>query len=1151
MTFPITDNPLDQMLAAKSEARQIELDVLVARNMSAVDRSFQLFWKELVLIMHLKDPELIRVRTAELWAKLSPTLIVEMRKRLDTTVNWSYYRTAKNMIDVVPVGWWRFFKPELVEAEEGIKPLFTTGIPKKGKKTKEQQKTAALNAVFKPPTKDKVEEIVYASGPDGKNWEDRLLGLSSRITDPKIVADTIATMVSDGKKPAQIAKAIRPQVGGINSAARRIARNETRRISNSMQEEAWEKAGDIIVGFQIRATVDEATRHVHRERNGRIYYKNPGQGEWQVAQRPELPDAPNCRCWYTPVMRTPDWAGSNPDLLKQFESGTVTDPATHGEWFKTASVDQRRKAVGTRRYNLMRKILGEEPEYHHFVNNEDGNLWPLKKITKKNRLKIAHSATDNIVDMNRRSELIQQLRISGFLHPEDGTVSDFSFAQKAAVQFPVKPSLSGKGVEVVKTQKLGKSSWEVYKDGTLVPKPFGKDSHFSGAKNAKIWAAQIDGQLPIEDKYKHLVPGGGKTQPKPATIPKPKTPPKTTTKKPAGGLPDVSFKDGGVPSTGIEVIKSKVGGKVQFNVYKDGVLQPKPNAKKNKHFGGKTNAIKYAQQIAQGSHAGQAPGTFLTPKSSPKAPVAKKSASPFAKTQKSPLKGLSSVAIPKPGKSTSIVTAKKQFLKFYDTDNFSKLTKDTYSSQKALDAMSAKHHQMQTDYPLLGKWSQNTTFQKFVLKDKSKSKNGSYTYNTTNLSLIDSEKSFITMHLPGAGVEHEIAHPKVGVGNWSMSHISQGVNDTKVTYAHELGHAFEYTYINKIPQAAGDWASAVQDVTGQHVTTAGKTKFKASGKAKIKAGISNYAASNSNEVFAESFSAFTHPNYGKKGGKQLPKPIHDFFTDALVNEKYEITKTVVGKAKIGKASKPVTTAKFVPKGKSVNLKAGQAVTLGANKRSQGHQTYQLPKKIKTKVVDAGSVAEVVNTSRDTHDEQELLGWIGKAKPVERRAAKRYTKNGDEIVNGYLRGNMPSWANTTEAKKIDKGLQDVIKKHGTTTKGKHVYRGIHIANETKRDEFLNNLLEQGEVEFPAYLSTSISPRQAKSFSGGSDLSSFLFKIKPKNKGLYLGDKQASHFKHEEEFLMNKGSKFKVTRVVLNNKMDQYNNSTHVIELEEID
>jgi SPP1 gp7 family putative phage head morphogenesis protein len=100
-------------------------------------------------------------------------------------------------------------------------------------------------------------------------------------------------------------------------------------------------------------------------------------------------------------------------------------------------------------------------------------------------------------------------------------------------------------------------------------------------------------------------------------------------------------------------------------------------------------------------------------------------------------------------------------------------------------------------------------------------------------------------------------------------------NSLTGTYRHELGHAYH-----------------------DSLTLSQQNKFikvwDSIPKRRWQKDVSQYAGTNMQELFAEAFSAYTHPKYGV-GGKRLPKSLHSFFEKDL--------KLVRGSAKVIKSKK--------------------------------------------------------------------------------------------------------------------------------------------------------------------------------------------------------------------------------------------------------
>lgn len=160
-----------------------------------------------------------------------------------------------------------------------------------------------LSVLFAPPSVQRTQEIVYASG-----WQERLRS-GTGLASPEALAARISTGMMLGYDIAQITREILPVVQGVASSARRIARTESMRVAAQVQMDMHRGLGDLVVGYQIHATLDERTRPEHRARDGTIYYANPGPDQLGYDQMPHPPQeadgslAWNCRCFLTPVLR--------------------------------------------------------------------------------------------------------------------------------------------------------------------------------------------------------------------------------------------------------------------------------------------------------------------------------------------------------------------------------------------------------------------------------------------------------------------------------------------------------------------------------------------------------------------------------------------------------------------------------------------------------------------------------------------------------------------------------------------------------------------------------------------------------------------------------------------------------------------------------
>lgn len=159
------------------------------------------------------------------------------------------------------------------------------------------------------PTKATNLKIIKA----GK-YRERMDKWSKQITNKAKVAEIIAAGVAKGDSLQDIAKRVEPHVRNLSSSAMRIVRTEAARIHNEVAELNYANYDSITAGYRVINPLDERTRPSHRQRAsetnanglvGRIYWKPehaPKGAKYFVADRPPLPDEPNCRCSYVPVL---------------------------------------------------------------------------------------------------------------------------------------------------------------------------------------------------------------------------------------------------------------------------------------------------------------------------------------------------------------------------------------------------------------------------------------------------------------------------------------------------------------------------------------------------------------------------------------------------------------------------------------------------------------------------------------------------------------------------------------------------------------------------------------------------------------------------------------------------------------------------------
>ena len=101
----------------------------------------------------------------------------------------------------------------------------------------------------------------------------------------------------------------------------------------------------------------------------------------------------------------------------------------------------------------------------------------------------------------------------------------------------------------------------------------------------------------------------------------------------------------------------------------------------------------------------------------------------------------------------------------------------------------------------------------------------------------------------------------LGRGNFTVG------TSLRSNFRHEIGHHVHYTFdhpVTRTTESRSDWASW-------------NIIFNSKDPSYWRSSVSRYAATNVKECFAECFSVYFHPNYGKAGAQLLPKRVHEYF----------------------------------------------------------------------------------------------------------------------------------------------------------------------------------------------------------------------------------------------------------------------------------
>jgi len=459
-------------LAAKMHIRQVDVLERLSKIENGIDAMipFEDFWR---IITKANSGVSKTAEFAAVFEKLLSDVRIMIRKQFKELAYRSHDWVVDGMFYAIPSKILEFIAPiepifeqqspdqtgklvfgygtiHLVYEDES-KPF---GVPSKLLKkelTDEDKEAIRRDVLFPPPSQAEINRIINTGThierggqTEYVSWEKRFDGLSKLINDKKLAFNEIVTGYNQGENIDGLQKRLEPLVGGIKASARRIARTEGSRIAEQIQRRTWDDLGDMMVGVQIIAVLDERTRPEHATRNGRIYYRRPGPGQKSIGELPDLPDAPNCRCISTPVLSPPEEFLNDPSLRDAFRvnANPTGEPTTYEEWFKSASVAKRKMVTGVARYKSVESILADkrEPRWSDFIN-PDGELLTVDQLENET----ATARTARIDQINREIKLnrksIKAVASRGFLRPTKlggsrdlrRTLSGLSFSGKSEI----------------------------------------------------------------------------------------------------------------------------------------------------------------------------------------------------------------------------------------------------------------------------------------------------------------------------------------------------------------------------------------------------------------------------------------------------------------------------------------------------------------------------------------------------------------------------------------------------------------------------------------------------------------------------------------------------------------------------------------------
>jgi len=428
-------NAIDQRLASRGAQQQVALLSRSERAAVNVGRAYDALLRDLLALAtdgSVTDAMARGARDAA--ERASRDAEASLKADLEAAAQWSREVTTDVLVRTIPLHWFRAVAPELAaipfpesvlqERERGEPPI-DAGYdfePIAQRRLSQEEAMALIRElVFGPLTPDEVEAYL-AGGAGGIAWGERLKYWDSQSRDRML--SELGSGVSGGEAVNDIRKRLQPITDGIAYKAQRFARTEARRVAERSQVDTYAAMGDMLSGIQVIASLDQWTRPEHAARHGKVYRRKEDGAfiadDGEVM--PELPDAPNCRCYPSPLLAPPEEFLKDPALRAEFQNAqadAIPDPAAYTQWFARASEKERTLAVGVRRYRAMERRLsgtGQRPEWTDFIDAE-GRLISAQRIRSESEAARAERKT--IVDaiLDQRERLYREAARQGFFDP--------------------------------------------------------------------------------------------------------------------------------------------------------------------------------------------------------------------------------------------------------------------------------------------------------------------------------------------------------------------------------------------------------------------------------------------------------------------------------------------------------------------------------------------------------------------------------------------------------------------------------------------------------------------------------------------------------------------------------------------------------------
>lgn len=275
-------------LSAKVGIRQIEGHGHAEGLADLVDTVMGRWWRNLIRFLRA-NPGGHHFHWA--FHQLPSLLIKDLAQAMARIAHWGHKTAVEPLRHELPKGWIeRQASRALSESrlmEDTDRPrLMAPGsdLPEPATRIGKDELWELLKRwLFPPPDGPTLHGIIFGTG-----WADRIASITA-LAKPQALAQQLQIGYQQGENIQQLAKRLLPELDGVRSSARRLARTEAIRIAHTVQERAWNQLGPLRIGYQIHSAFSQHTRPWHALRSGTIYYDSPSGNQKGPDQCPHPP----------------------------------------------------------------------------------------------------------------------------------------------------------------------------------------------------------------------------------------------------------------------------------------------------------------------------------------------------------------------------------------------------------------------------------------------------------------------------------------------------------------------------------------------------------------------------------------------------------------------------------------------------------------------------------------------------------------------------------------------------------------------------------------------------------------------------------------------------------------------------------------------